>query len=462
MEGLCKFDQNLKPIPAIAWGWSVDENGKRYIFHLRKDARWSDGKPVLAKDFVYSWRRLVNPQTAAEYAYFIYLVKNARAINSGKIKDLTKLGVYARDSHTLVVELEKPAVYFPAITTFAVTFPQRKDLVEKYPDSWTEPEHIITNGPFMLKSWHHEYKLILTPNPYYYGEKPKLEKVIFYMVAEQTTALTLYETGDLDLVSPPPSAIPSYKRSAEYHQYPFLATYYLGFNVKKPPVNDPKVRKALAMAIDRSYIPEILQGDQLPARSFIPPGMLGHNPEIGYKFNPEKARQLLAEAGYPDGKNFPAITIAFNTHQVNQLICEYVQAQWQKNLHITVYLRNMEWKVFLKELELDPPQVFRLGWIADYPDPDNFARVFIGESGNNHTEWKSNEYDQLVELASQINDQEKRKKLYDKAQKILIERDCVIIPLYFYVQNWLIKPYVKGLELNPMGLFYFHKVWIEK
>ena len=122
----------------------------------------------------------------------------------------------------------------------------------------------------------------------------------------------------------------------------------------------------------------------------------------------------------------------------------------------------MEWKVFLKELELDPPQVFRLGWIADYPDPDNFARVFISESGNNHTEWKSSEYDQLVELASQINDQEKRKKLYDKAQKILIERDCVIIPLYFYVQNWLIKPYVKGLELNPMGLFYFHKVWIEK
>ena len=461
MEGLARYDENLRPVPALAEKWDVLDGGKKYIFHLRRDAKWSDGKPVLAEDFVYSWQRLVKPETAAEYAYFIYLVKNAREINSGELKDASRLGIKALDERTLEVELERPAVYFPVITTFVVTFPQRKKLVEKWPDSWTEPEHILTTGPFVLVKWHHEYKLILEPNPFYYGEKPRLEKIIFYMINERTTELTLYDTGDLDLCQVPPPAIPTYRKSPEYHSRPILGTYYIGFNIEKSPVNNPLVRRALAMAIDRAKIPEILKGDQIPATSFIPPGMIGHNPELGFKFDPERAKDIMAQAGYPAGKNLPTITLAFNTLDTNQLICEFVQAQWQSNLGITVYLRNMEWKVYLKELELDPPAAFRLGWYADYPDPDNFATIFISESGNNHTRFKSKEYDALVSEASFEPDPQKRQQLYDQAQKMILEEHCIFVPLYFYSQNYLIKPYVRNLDYNAMGLLYFNSSWTD-
>jgi len=462
MEGLTRYNQDLAAEPAIAERWEVSPDGKKYTFYIRPDARWSDGKPVTAQDFVDSWQRLLNPATAAEYAYFLYLVKNAKEINSGEIKDLNRLGATAPDERTLEVELIHPAVYFPVIVTFMVTFPIRKDLAEKYPDSWTEPGRIITNGAFVPTSWRHEYKVVLEPNPHYWDKKPGLRQLVFYMVNETTTGLTLYDTGDFDMVRPPPAAIPSYRGRPDYYEYPYLGNYYIGFNIEKPPVNDPRVRRALAMAIDRSKIPEILKAGQMPATSFIPPGLIGHNPEIGFKFNPERARQLLAEAGYPGGKNFPALTLGFNTLEDNQLICEYVQAQWRANLGIPVYLRNMEWKVFLKEVQLDPPQAYRFGWIADYPDPNNFGEVFISISGNNHTRWKSAEYDRLIELGAVETDPVRRQKIYDDAQRLLVEKDCVMVPLYFYVQSWLVKPYVKNVRFNALRIFYFKDVVIDR
>lgn len=462
MEGLYKYDKNLNLVPAIAERMEVLDGGFRYRFYIRDNARWSDGVRVIAEHFVDSWRRAIDPQTAAEYAYFLYPVKNAQAINSGSIKDISKLSVKAVGNDILEVELEKPIVFFPYLTTFMVTYPIRKEIIEKNPDSWTEPENIVTNGPYKLVEWHHEYKLVLTPNPYYYGEKPKLDRVVIYTINEQVTALSLYETGALDfLFNMPAPSIPYYKNSPEYHRYPYIAVYYLGFNVLKPPVDNVLVRRALAMAIDKEKIPQILKGGQIPANSYLPPGILGHNPELGLKFNPEKARKLLEEAGYPSGKNFPEITLSFNSLEDNQLICEFVQEQWQKNLGIKVYLRNMEWKVYLKELQYSAPQVWRLGWIADYPDPDTFLTVFLSESGNNHTSWKSKEYDELVERASLETDEKKRKELCDHAQKLLLEEATAIIPLYFYAQNWLIKPYVKGLEINPMELLYLDSVWID-
>ncbi len=461
MEGLTRYDKNLRPAPALAESWEVTEGGRKYIFHLRPSAKWSDGKPVRAQDFVYSWQRLIKPETGAEYAYFIYLVKNARAINSGQIKDLSQLGIKALDDRTLEVELEEPAVYFPVICTFVVTFPQRKELVEQFPDSWTEPEHILTTGPFVLTKWHHEYKLELEPNPYYWDEKPKLKKAIFYVINERTTELTLYDTGDLDLCQPPPAAIPYYHDSGQYHSKPILGTYYIGYNIRKPPLDNLLVRRALAMAIDRAKLPQILKGDQVPATSFIPPGMLGHNPNIGFPFNPEKARALLAEAGYLGGKGLPPITLAFNTLDTNQLICEFVQAEWRNNLGITVYLRNMEWKVFLKEVEFDPPAAFRFGWYADYPDPNNFAEIFISDGGNNHTRFQNKEYDDLVTRAAFEPDLQKRQELYDRAQKIILEDSCIFIPLYFYAVNYMIKPYVRGLDYNAMGQIFFNKAWID-
>ena len=235
MEGLTEFDDKLNPQPAIAYRWDVSEDGKTYTFYLRKDVFWTDGKPVTAYDFEYSWKRLLNPATAAEYAYMLYDVVNAYEYNSGKIKDSDLVGVKALSSDILEIRLKKPIVYFPSITTFMVTFPQRKDIIEKYGDRWTEPENIITNGPFKLTKWRHEYQLILKANEKYYGGKPEVNTIKLFVVNERNTALTLYETGDLDVVSLPPEAIPFYRRNPEYINIPLLRGYYYGFNVRHPP-----------------------------------------------------------------------------------------------------------------------------------------------------------------------------------------------------------------------------------
>lgn len=461
MEGLTEFDDNLNPKPAIASKWDVSEDGKTYRFYLRKDVHWTDGKPVTAYDFEYSWKRLLNPATAAEYAYMLYDVVNAYEYNSGKIKDSDLVGVKALSSDILEIKLKRPIVYFPSITTFMVTFPQRKDIIEKYGDRWTEPENIITNGPFKLTKWRHEYQLILKANEKYYGGKPEVNTIKLFVVNERNTALTLYETGDLDIVSLQPEAIPSYREKSEYKNIPLLRGYYYGFNVHKRPFNDVRIRRAFTMAINKEELPRILNGGEIPTDSWIPKGMLAHNPEIGVKFNPEGARKILSDTGYPDGKGLPPITLIFNTDPVNSLIAENIQSQWKRNLNVEVKLDNQEWKVFLKRLKTDTPAVFRLGWGADYPDPDNFMTLFTTESGNNNTGWSNKRYDELINMARGEGNREKRIKMYDEAQRILLEEDIAIIPLFFTAQNLLIKPYIKELRLDAMELLYLKKMRIE-
>ena len=462
MEGLTQYDQNLSPIPAIAKEWKVSDDGKTYTFYLRDSVYWSDGKIVTAHDFEYSWKRLLNPATAAEYSYFLYDIENAYEYNSGQLKDPSLVGVKAIDDTTLEVRLRKPVVYFPSITTFVVTFPLRKDTVEKYGDHWTDPSNITTNGPFLLKEWRHEYRLTLTANKNYYSGRPKLDTIRFYVISESNTALTLYETEGLDIVSLPPLAIPHYEKHSEYIHHPFLRGYYYGFNVEKTPFNDRSVRQAFSMAIDRSAFPEILKGGELPATSWIPQGMMAYNPSIGIGFNPSGARRLIEEAGYPEGKGFPEVTAVFSTNPENLLIAQNLQAQWKKNLGINIKLDNQEWKVYLKTLQNNTPPIFRLGWGADYPDPDNFMNLFTSNSGNNRTHWKNGKYDRIVKSAAMEQDEEKRKKLYDSAQKILTEEDVPIMPLFTNAQNLLVKPYVKGLKPNAMDIIYLKDVWMEK
>lgn len=462
MDGLTAFDKDLKPIPAIAKKWNISNNGRRYTFYLRTDVNWTDGAPVTAYDFEYSWKRLLSPATAAEYAYFLYDINNAQEYNSGKIKEFSLVGIKAMDKYTLVIDLKKPTPYFPGIITFMVTFPLRKDVVERHGSRWTEPENIVINGPFILHKWKHEYKIELRPNKSYYAAKPHLDKVEMFMIGETSTALTLYETGGLDIVGIPPIAISHYKDSPEYRNMPMLRNNYYGFNVAKPPFNNAKVRRAFSMAIDRSEFPKILKGGEVPSTSWIPKGMLAYNPDIGLKNNPNEAKRLLKEAGYADGKNFPKVTVVFNTGQDNQLIAENLQAQWKRNLNISVELDNQEWKVYLKRLKTDAPAIFRLGWGADFPDPDNFMNLFTTESGNNNTKWSNKRYDKLIELAAIEMDAEKRIKLYNEAQRILCEIDAPIMPIFISAQNVLVKPYVKDYKLNPMDILYLKDVRIER
>ena len=462
MEGLTQYDDDLNPVPAVAKKWETSEDGKKITFFLRDNVFWNDKVPVTAYDFEYSWKRLLNPATGAEYAYFLYDLVNAYEYNSGIIKDPALVGVKAKSDKVLEVTLKKPAVYFPSLTTFMVTFPLRKDIVEKYKDRWTDPGNIVTNGPFKLWKWEHEYKLELTANKDYYGEKVKIDWIKMYVVGENNTALTLYETGDLDMVSIPPLAVNYYKKSKEYINTPQLRGYYYGFNIRKKPFDDMRVRRAFSMAIDRKRITDVLKGGEIPASSWIPKGMFGYNENIGLKFNPEEARRLLAEAGYSSGKGFPEVNITFNTDAENKLIAENVQSQLKENLNINVKLDNQEWKVYLKTLKTKPPEIFRLGWGADYPDPDNFMNLFTSSSGNNNTDWVNPEYDRLIAMGAGTKDRALRLKIYDDAQKILCEEDVPIMPLFVASQNLLVKKYIKGFKPNAMDILYLKKVAVEK
>lgn len=451
MEGLATYDAKLNPKPALAKDWKVSGDGKTYTYTLREGLQWSDGVPLKAQHFVDSWLRALDPKTAAEYAYFFFDMEGAREFFEGKIKDSSKLGFFAKDDRTLVVKLNKKAAYFPHIPTFTVTFPIRKDLIEKWGNKWTLPANLATVGPFLLKEWKHDVRLVMNPNPKFYGNKPKLEKVTAHIINEDTTAINMFESGSLNYVSRIPALeIDRLRASPAYRNMPYLRGYYYGFNTKKPPFQDVRVRKALAHAIDRAQIVSLLKGGQSPTTSWIPKGMLGFEPKVGLDFNPSKAKALLAEAGYPEGKGFPPITFVFDTRDDNKLIAERLQSMWKKHLGLDLRAQNEDWKVYLNRLKSDTPPLFRLGWGADYPDPENFMGLFTSHSGNNHTEWKNSEYDSLVAQAAAESAVPKRVALYKKAQQILLEKDAVIVPLFSDALNVLVSPSVKGLQLNSL------------
>lgn len=454
MVGLTEFDRDLKPGPVIARSWDILEGGKKIVFHLRDDVLWSDGKKVRAQDFEYSWKRLLHPKTASEYAYILFDIVNAEAFHRGKIDDHRLIGVTAKDDRTLEVRLRHPASYFLSITTFEVTYPQRQDIIERYGAKWTEPENIVTNGPFLLASWKHEDEIQLRANPRFFLGKPAIERVDMYMINEKTTALALYEQGRLDFLdnhSIPIFEKPRLAKHEGFRSVPQLRGYYYGFVTDRKPFDDARVRKAFALAIDRSVFPKILHGGEEPATSWIPPGMLAHNAEIGVRYNPAEARKLLSQAGYPDGKGFPQVTLGYNTDEDHKIVAEAIQGMWKQNLGVLVRLDNQEWKVYLSRLQSDPPHIFRLGWGADFPDPDNFMRLFTSLSGNNNTRWKNPRFDELVDLAAREWNTQKRIQLYNEAQKILCETDLPIIPLFTTAESTLLRPRFTGLEYNSMS-----------
>ncbi|MBI4042656.1 MAG: peptide ABC transporter substrate-binding protein [Deltaproteobacteria bacterium] len=458
-------------VPKVAESWSVTPDGTTYTFKIRRNLLWSDGKPVTAHDFVYSWQRLLDPKTAARYAYFLFPIKNAKAFNDtgSRVKDFAQVGAKAVDDYTLVVTLEKAMSYFPTLLTHSSTFPMRKDVVEKLGDKWTEPGNIVTNGPFLLEEWQHNYKLTLVRNDNYWGEKAKLRRIVGYMITEESSSLNLYETGKLDIMRGiPTSDIQRLKNTPDYYKIPLLAAYYYGFNVNKPPFNDPNVRKAFSAAIDREEICKALQGDQIPLTSWIPKGMLGYNPNVGIKFDPDKAVAYLKQAGYEKGDpRLQGITLAYNTNEGHKQVAENLQALWQKHLGVKVNIDNQEWKVFLDILHSIPakplasPHLFRMGWVGDYPDPDNFMNLFTSGSDNNHTGWKNSHFDKLIERAAVEIDPDVRLSLYNEAQRVLTEEEVPILPIYVYTTQKLIKPYVKGFQLNPLDEYYLDTIWVE-
>jgi oligopeptide transport system substrate-binding protein len=468
LKGLTQFDQQLHVQPAIAQSWEISSDGLHYVFHLRPDARWSDGKPVVAQDFIYAWQRALDPEVGAPYAFFLYELKNGKDYYDGKIKDFNQVGAHALNAYTLSVDLSRPTPFFLDFTAVPVMLPLRKDMVEKYGDKFTEAGHMLSNGAYQLKQWTHEEKIVLTPNPYFYetdpAKRPGVKEIDMYMINDANTSVVMYENGELDFIETT-SSIPSFdvrrlRKSPDCKTSLLHRINYFGFNVKKPPFDNPKVRQAFAYALDRTDYPKLMQSGQKPTNSFISPGLVGYNPKMGLAYNPEKARQLLAEAGYPNGKNFPTVHLAFQTLYDIQKEAEIAQYLWKKNLNVDVRLDNMEWKVLLSKLDEDPPQIFRLGWFVDYPDADSYMGLFLSDNGNNHTEWKNKTYDALIQKAVVTLNPIERQKLYNQAQHLLLEQDAAIIPIYVAEKTYLVKPYVHGLQMNPMNLPNFDQLRI--
>jgi len=459
MDGLAQYDLNdpeLKLLPALAESWEPSEKAKVWTFKLRKGVKWTDGVEFTAQHVIDGWERLLNSSTASEYAYFLFSVKNAQNYFEKKVKDFGEVGVKATDPYTLVVTLNQPASFFPYLTTHHSTYPIRKDLIQKFGDQWPEAGNMVSLGAYKLKVWEHDKAIVLERNDDYYGGKAKIKNILAYMIVEGSTALNLFETGKLDSQHEIPSVeLSKYKERKEIREKPALILQYYGFNTKKAPTNNVLVRKAIAHAIDKSEIVSILGGGQVPLTSWIPVGMMGYEPDIGLKFDVEKAKEYLAKAGYPDGKKLPRLVIGLNTNEDHKRVAENIQGQLKRNLGIDVEIQNEEWKTYLNRLKVDPPNVFRMGWQADYPDPDNFMNLMTSTSENNRTGWKNSGFDKLVNDAVSLTDNSKRKELYSKAQRLLLEEGVAAVPLYSSVRHKLVADRVVNYPINVMDLLVY-------
>ncbi len=462
MDGLVDYnleDPDLSLKPALATEWTSSNNAQTWTFKLRKGVKWTDGADFEAQHVIDGWKRLLLPATASEYAYFLFDIKGAQDFNSGKLKDFSKVGVRINELGELVVELRQAMSFFPLLLTHHSTYPLRQDVVDKFGDRWTNPENIVTLGPYKLKVWEHDKALVLERNETYYGEKAITKNILGYMINEYSTAINLAEGGKLDFQpSLPAKELPLLKQRSGFRQISTLSTYYYGFNTRKIPFNNLKVREAFVHAIDRKQITDLLAAGHAPLSGWVPTGMFGYEADRGLGFDPARAAELLNEAGYSDRSKFPKVSLAFNTNENHQRIAENVQAQIKKNLGIDVQIANEEWKVYLNRLRNDTPSIYRLGWLADYPDPSTFMSLMTSISENNHTGWKNPKYDELVNKGATLTDKEERRKIYSEAQKILLEIDVPVMPIYSSVRHVLLSDRVQNFPLNSLERWTFKGV----
>ncbi len=471
-EGLVgEHPRDLKPIPGIAQSWKVSNNGKTYIFKLNKKAKWSNGDPILASDFVYSWQRILNAKLGAEYAYQLYYLKNAKAYHKGKINNFSNVGVHALNPKVLRVDLENPTPFFLSILQHYPTFPVHRGTIEKYGgmtvrgSAWTRPENIVTSGPFHLKRWDLNKVIEVVKSPTYWdAEKVKLKEIHFYPTESRQTEERMFRSGKLHKTENVPLnkiAVYRKKNPSVLRVEPYLGIYYYLINTTKKAFKDVRVRHALSLSIDRKKIVErVTKGGQVAANGFTPPGVGGYQPGTKIEFNPIKAKQLLAEAGYPAGKNFPTFEILYNTAEEHRTIAEAIQQMWKINLGLNVTLSNQDWKVYLdtrKQLNYD---VARAAWIGDYLDPSTFLDLFVKDGGNNHTGWHNQKYDALLQKTYQEKSLKKRHQLFQEMEALIV-KEFPVIPIYVYTRTYLIRPEVKGFFPNVLDHHSWKYVYLE-
>lgn len=540
-EGLTRLDaKTLEPRPGVAESWDVSPDKRTYTFHLRKDARWSDGEPVTAHDFVYSLRRFLDPQTAAEYAYQAWYITNAKRYSSGAagispgdpvevelnerppgappyargqvlygrllsvegdgadrvftveidgrpqrfhvgdqpladarpckqvLLDFREVGVRAIDDYTLETELDHPTPFWLPLTAYYALYAVNRTCVETYGSpAWTYPENIVTNGPYRLKLRRIRDRIRLAKSDTYWDrEHVRLGVIDALAITSQVTMFNLYETGNVDWITNPPAIVlrellHTTPPRDDLNPQPFLCTYFYMLNTTRPPLDDVRVRRALALALDREQITRTaLAAGEVPAYSLVPPGMAHYDaPTLGSE-NVAEARRLLVEAGYPDGRGFPKLEILYNTDQAHQTIAELVRKQWQQNLGINVETRNEEWASYQSSIRQMKYTVARRGWVGDYLDPNTYLDMMVTGGENNSTGWSNPEYDRLIAAARSEIDETRRLEILHQAEEILM-REVPVLPIYFYVSKNMVKPYVRGFYNNLQDLHPLDDIWID-
>jgi len=525
-EGLVEYDpQTLEPVPAIAESWETNDDSTEFTFYLRRNARWSNGEPITARDFVYTMRRGLDPSFASRAAGQAYYIKNAKAFNEGaafvqdangeflsddqaivptrltvpqgekqkaaffkakpKLEQLMTgkkivpvrgedVGVEAIDDYTVKIYLTQPVPFFVKILPYNFFRFVPEKIISQHESKWTAPENIVTSGAFTLKEWSPYDEIVVVKNPHYWdAANVRLEQVKFYPVEDQATVMNLYKAGEIDATynrSVPRSWLFMMQKKLD-HQDKFEASieYYI-INTTKPPMNDARVRKAFSLALDKSLITATRRNSK-PLSTLIPLDIFKGYPSVqAVEFNPEKAKQLLAEAGYRDAAGnydasvFPIaeIAITFNTSDGNRFVAELIQSQWTRNLGLTVPLKNMETKTFISvTAKLEYKGFARFGYGADYIDPYTFLSIFTTKTGDNGTGWIDERYVKLLDIANRTLDVERRNQLLAEAETLLLDEQP-IIPLTTSSTNWLKKPYVKGMYPNPLTLHPWKNVYLER
>lgn len=492
-EGLMKWADSGKPVndkgnmnyaelvngQASSYQKVVNDDGTvTYTFKIRPDAKWSDGKAVTANDFVYSWRRLANPMTAADYCYMIDMVKGYADVNSGKA-DPSTLGVSAPDASTFEVVLTYDCPYFLEVCAFPAAFPVREDVVSAEPDTWTTSngsKNYITNGPWKMAEWVHDSYIKMVPNEYHYDvANLGPDSITFRLMADSNAMLAGFRSNDLQYINQVPvDETPSLIASGELDIVDYIGTYYVSYQTQAEPFDDWRVRKAFTLAIDSKYMVEqITQSGQVPATGFVPAGVYDANPTgddfrtVGgdyweapltdeiYQKNCEEARQLLADAGYPNGEGFPVVTYLYNTSDAHKAIGEALQQMWQNALNVTVQLQNQEWNAFLETRKNGDFQVARNGWIADYNDPISFLDMWLTGGGNNDGQYSNPEYDAAIKEAKSSADPAVRMAAMHRAEDIIMGEDWALGPIYFYTNSYMMKENIKGAFYTPLGYYIF-------
>jgi len=471
-EGLVTEDpKGEKPVPGLAESWDISPDGLMYTFHLRPGLQWSNGDPITAGGIVESFKRILQPSLAAEYAYLVYnFVAGAKDFYEGRLKDFSQVGFKAPDDRTFQVILNHPTPYLLKIMASHYSWwPVPVQVIAKFGPldrkrlPWTRAGNLVGSGPFILQEWEPNHQITVVRNPRYWDATTvKLDAIHFLPIEDISTDERMFRTGQVHMTYElPNSKIDAYRREnpAALKLEPYLGVYFYRCNTARPPLNDKRVRQALALAIDReAIVKNITRGDQQPAYAVSYPGTAGYTPRARLTGNIADARRLLAEAGYPDGKGCPKIELSYNTSENHRAIAEAIQQMWRKQLGVEVELRNEEWKVFLDMQRTGNYMMQRAGWIADYVDPHVFLEIWETGSGNNNTNWSNAAYDRLLQAALAAPTEAGRYEIYQQMDAILVD-ELPVIPIYYYTKVAALSPKVKGyyptlLDNHPYKYIY--------